>query len=468
MPKKKHSILVVEDESFIAANLVQTLSSLGYTAPDPVATGEDAIRAVQANIPDLVLMDIELIGAMNGIEAAEKIRAIGSIPIVYLTAYADDQRLGQARLTEPYGYLVKPVQSRELHATIEMALYRNILDRKLRESEEQYRAVVTQAGDAIAIVDCTTMHFLEVNPAFLRLFGYTVEDLPSLTLYDLVVQEPASFSHEFEKIVTGRRFFLGEQRYRCKDRTELNVEVSASVIERCGKDAVVCMIAHDVTARKQAEHALLLANKKLNLLGSVTRHDVLNKMTVLLGFLEIIKKQLPDPTLLAYLEKAMQAARDISGFIAFTKTYQNLGVHAAGWQKVEPLLFPTHPHEIRVITTGIAGLEIFSDPMLGKVFDNLLDNAIRHGGRVDTISVSAGKTADGLILVWEDNGTGIPADQKEQIFVRGFGRHTGLGLFLAREILDITGITIKETGEPENGARFEMAVPMGMYRFAGR
>ena len=129
---EKCSILVVEDEALLAANLVHTLSSLGYTVHKPVATGEDAIRAVKAQKPDLVLMDIELIGEMDGIVAAEKIRAIADIPIVYLTAYSDDLRLKQARLTEPYGYIVKPAHSRELHATIEMALYKHGLDRKLK------------------------------------------------------------------------------------------------------------------------------------------------------------------------------------------------------------------------------------------------------------------------------------------------------------------------------------------------
>ncbi|MEI6306878.1 MAG: PAS domain S-box protein, partial [Deltaproteobacteria bacterium] len=139
---KKCNILVVEDEALIAANLVHTLSSLGYAVQKPVATGEEAIRAVKARQPDLVLMDIQLIGAMNGIEAAEKIRAIADIPIVYLTAHTDDLRLQQAQLTEPYGYIVKPAHSRELHATIEMALYKHGLDRKLKESEERNRSIV--------------------------------------------------------------------------------------------------------------------------------------------------------------------------------------------------------------------------------------------------------------------------------------------------------------------------------------
>jgi PAS domain S-box-containing protein len=465
MHKKKPDILVVEDEGLIAASLVKVLEVLGYTAPEPVSTGEDAILAVRTLHPDLVLMDIELIGAMDGIEAAEKIRAIADIPIVYLTSYTDEQRLAQAVLTEPYGYLVKPVQSRELRATIEMALYKNKADRALKESEERYRAVVTQAGEAIAIFDSGTKQILEVNPAFMRLFGYTDEEIPTLTFYDIVAGEPQTVNRDIKKILTGHQCSFGEQKYRCKDRSEILVEVSGCVIERGGKPAVVCIIAHDITGRKRAENALFLANKKLNLLSSITRHDVLNKMTILLGYLGQVKKRVSDPALATQIEKATHAARDIREFIEFTRIYQNLGIGTAGWQKVESLLFRTRSPEIQLVTTNLSGLEIFSDPMLIKVFENLFDNAIRHGERVNVVQVSFRKTPDGLILIWEDNGVGIPADIKEQIFERGFGKNTGIGLFLAREILDITGITIKENGEPGKGARFGITVPEGMYRF---
>jgi signal transduction histidine kinase len=109
---------------------------------------------------------------------------------------------------------------------------------------------------------------------------------------------------------------------------------------------------------------------------------------------------------------------------------------------------------------------LFSDPMLEKVFFNLLDNSIRHGAHVTEIRVSSHTSDGNLVVVWEDNGTGVAADQKKRIFERGVGKNTGLGLFLVREILALTGITITETGEPGKGARFEMTVPHGQYRSA--
>ena len=103
--------------------------------------------------------------------------------------------------------------------------------------------------------------------------------------------------------------------------------------------------------------------------------------------------------------------------------------------------------------------------MLPRVFSTLMDNTVRHGGHATRVAISAREAAGDLIISFEDDGAGIPAEEKEQIFERGYGKNTGLGLFLAREILAITGIAIAETGEPGKGARFEIRVPEGMYRF---
>ncbi|MEI7858101.1 MAG: ATP-binding protein, partial [Methanomicrobiales archaeon] len=110
--------------------------------------------------------------------------------------------------------------------------------------------------------------------------------------------------------------------------------------------------------------------------------------------------------------------------------------------------------------------EILADSMLERVFFNLFDNSVRHGGRVTGITVRCEREPDEILVIVEDNGTGVPASDKEKIFGRGFGKNTGLGLFLVREILSITGITIKETGVYGKGARFEITVPKGMYRYS--
>jgi len=133
------TILIVEDDGILVAQLQDRLTGLGYTVLEPVDSGEAAIAAVKAQPPDIVLMDIMLAGAMDGITAAGRIQSAADIPIVYLTGYSQDLLLQQAKVTAPYGYLVKPVSERELAATLEMGLYRHTLDRRLRESEEEIR-----------------------------------------------------------------------------------------------------------------------------------------------------------------------------------------------------------------------------------------------------------------------------------------------------------------------------------------
>jgi len=267
-----------------------------------------------------------------------------------------------------------------------------------------------------------------------------------------------------EKILAERSCVLGEQRYRTRKHDILYVEVSSSVIPIAGKDAIFSIIAHDITERKRAEDALFIANKKLNLLGNITRHDILNNLTVLLGYLTLVRSKITDPMLDDYIQRASGAAGMIQKHLEFTRTYQNLGEKAPLWQNVTMIVSGLPVKEVPV-RADLNGLEIYADSLLGKVFYNLYDNSLRHGKNVTEIRVHYALIPNGLFLIWEDDGTGIPEDAKEEIFERGVGKNTGMGLFLVRDILGITDITIAETGEEGMGARFEMRVPKEAYRF---
>ena len=252
----KYSILIVEDEALIAASLVHALSSLGYTVPEPVATGEEAIRAVKTRKPDLVLMDIKLIGAMDGIEAAEKIRAIADIPIVYLTAYTDNLRLAKARLTEPYGYIVKPAHSPELKATIEMAMYKHALDRKLKESEEKYRAIFDNAVVGIYRVS-RGGQFLSANNHAARILGYeSAEELiQSITNINTQIYQDPKTREEAKRILL-EKGVLENFEVPCRHKDGHTVWVSFNA--RLVRDADGNILYHegtsqDVTDRKRVE-----------------------------------------------------------------------------------------------------------------------------------------------------------------------------------------------------------------------
>ena len=169
------SVLVVEDETIIALAIRSTLEGLGYQVPAIAVSGDEAIHKAIECRPDLVLMDIHLRGDMDGIDAIQEIRRRIDVPVIYLTAYADPATVERARKTEPYGYLLKPFEQRELHIVIEMALYRHEMQRKLRESERWLAATLRSIGDAVVATDGDwRIRFL--NPAAEKLTGWSAEE----------------------------------------------------------------------------------------------------------------------------------------------------------------------------------------------------------------------------------------------------------------------------------------------------
>jgi signal transduction histidine kinase len=227
------------------------------------------------------------------------------------------------------------------------------------------------------------------------------------------------------------------------------------------------IILRNITLRKQAGMALDEANRKLNLMASITRHDILNQITALNCYIDMNADLAQTPEQSAYIEKQKQIIAVIKEQIDFTKEYQNLGIELPRWQDLPTVLtraisrldFGTTGHEVH-----IGQYEVYADPMLEKVFFNLLDNALRYGESLTSIIVTAKQEGENLIITFADNGVGIPPEDKDKLFTRGFGKHTGLGLFLSREILSITKITISETGSPGMGAQFEIHVPQGSFR----
>ena len=148
--------------------------------------------------------------------------------------------------------------------------------------------------------------------------------------------------------------------------------------------------------------------------------------------------------------------------------YETIGLQAPFWHHVDNVISQA-ANEANVadvlLDIAVGPLQVYADPMFGKVCYTLIENALRHGEKVSKIGFSFRQAGDDLIIVCQDNGVGITTDDKPKLFQKGFGKHTGLGLFLSREILSITKIAITENGEPGNGARFEMNVQKGMYRF---
>jgi signal transduction histidine kinase len=211
-------------------------------------------------------------------------------------------------------------------------------------------------------------------------------------------------------------------------------------------------------------------DKKLDLVGSVIRHDVLNQLTAVNGYNELLGMMIEDPKMKSFLQKERLAIEKIGRLFQYAKDYQNLGAEPPRWQAIRSIVRrTTESLDLKGISiTGECGNAlVFADPLFEKAIFQLLENAIRHSGTATEIRIFLIDKGDSVVLVIEDDGRGIPAGDKERIFERGFGSYTGWGLFLVRQILDITGITIIENGEPGSGARFEIRIPKDAFRRDG-
>jgi PAS domain S-box-containing protein len=360
-----------------------------------------------------------------------------------------------------------------------VVIIRDISDRRraeiaLRESEEKFRSIFDLVNDAIHIheiePDGKPGKFIEINDVACRMLQYTREELLAHGPLDFVAEYHSRPLDTIIGELSSGGHSIFETEHRRKDGTTIPVEINANVVSILGKRAIISVV-RDITERKQAEEALHKANQKLTILSSITRHDINNQLLTLNGFVTLLHKKIPDPSFENYFSNITKASSQITAMIKFTKEYEKIGLHAPVWQNLHTLVHNAGTGatlgQVTLNNDLPANTEVFTDPLIVKVFFNLIDNALRHGSRITTIRFSSEARDRDLIIICEDDGAGIAMPEKEKIFERGFGKNTGFGLAISRDILDITGITIRETGEPGRGARFEITVPQGMWRIIG-
>lgn len=224
----------------------------------------------------------------------------------------------------------------------------------------------------------------------------------------------------------------------------------------------------DECASLRAENAFL--KKKLQLVGSVTRHDVLNQMTAIVGYNELLEMIVTDEKQKSYIEREKYAVDKIRRLFQFAKDYQNLAENSPRWQGLDNVVhraMEIFDNPAIKVTVSAGRISVFADSFLDKAIFQFLDNTARYGGSATEVRITFEDCGTHAEVIIEDNGCGIPVVDKDRIFERGYGKATGWGLFLAQEILAITGISVTENGEPGKGARFILTLPRGTYREGG-
>lgn len=232
-----------------------------------------------------------------------------------------------------------------------------------------------------------------------------------------------------------------------------------------GKGECCSMLPEEENAALRAEVEFL--QKKLQLVGSVTRHDVLNQMTAIVGYNELLEMVITDEKQRSYIEREKMAVDKIRRLFQFAKDYQNIAVEPPRWQSLDNAVrraLEAFDNPAVRVTVAVGHITVLADSLLDKAILQFLDNTARHGGTATEVWITFEDLCTHGQLTIEDNGTGIPAADKDRVFERGYGKGTGWGLFLARETLAITGFTVIENGEPGKGARFVITLPKGTYR----
>ncbi|MDD1689683.1 MAG: PAS domain S-box protein [Methanoregula sp.] len=342
---------------------------------------------------------------------------------------------------------------------------------ELRQSEERYRNLADNLPDYVLIHDREFIHY--ANPAAARLLGFSQETVVGQSIYSILTPPAAEAARTVIDAICRGEFpdYLSEIDIQLRDGTVRHCLITTVRIEDKGLPSGLSVIT-DITDRKAAEDALSRVNRKLTILSSITRHDIKNQLTALMAYLQLSEEELErDSTASGYLRSEMKIAQTMGHQLDFTKVYEDMGTAAPVWQNIHAsVLWAEKALPMRDVRVEVdrSDIEIYADSLFEKVFYNLIDNALNYGGEAMTaIRITSHETGAGLVIACEDNGVGIAKEEKARLFEQGYGKHTGLGLFLTREILAITGITITENGESGKGARFEMRVPKGAYRFTG-
>ena len=352
--------------------------------------------------------------------------------------------------------------------TIADVTERKTIEDALKESEEKYRALTENTPDLLFSADLNGK-VTYVSPQ-VNQYGYLEEDLIGHSIFEFIHPEERSFVAEnFKTELSSNARFVSS--FRVLDKWENShwfEEKSYLRLDAFGKPIGIYGVLRDISDRKRAEDAIELANRKLNLMNNITRHDILNTITGLIGCVDMANATDSVEERKELLQDIKDLTKTIQRQIAFTKEYQEVGVNLPIWQNagdvVQRVLVNFEKSGLEFVV-ALENIEIFADPLLEKVFYNLVDNSIRYGEKVTTIQFYQVNSENGLSVICEDDGMGIPDKSKDAIFERGVGKNTGMGLFLSREILAITKIGIRENGIPGNGARFEIVIPRGTFRF---
>ncbi|KWT82510.1 hybrid sensor histidine kinase/response regulator [Candidatus Magnetominusculus xianensis] len=486
MSKKK--VLIVEDEIIIAKDIQKCVEDLGYVVTGAVPTAREAFMKIEQRRPDLVLMDIMLQDGIDGVEAASQIRKKYDIPVIYLTAYADEKMIERAKITEPFGYLLKPFEDKELHINIEMAMYKHKLEKCLRESHQWLSTTINSIGDGVIATELTG-RVIFINETAKSMTGWEGDSAIGRSANDIFNVTLGS-----KGSAKGDRFNL--EKLSHKSVTALDNPVLTGLhgrqyhISGCTAaitdDLGVCygkVIAfHDITERLQAEEAFNAQREKFI---SVLIHDLKTPLLAIKGYTRryLAGKAATEEAKNEILHIIENAAADLLQIIEETskslKEKASLGkfnpVNVDFASIVSLVLRNCLPMvDSRGLTITINGmtpgdyqpqedLTLTADPyQLKSMVENILSNAAKYARTSIKVEVSGDSSS--IRFSVSDDGQGICPQYHDKIFdvyfqVPGSMKGTGLGLYSVKKAVTDHYGEIKLYSTVGSGTRFEIKLP---------
>lgn len=500
--KNKTSIMIVEDELEVAENIKDQLDKIGYNVAAVVSKGEDAIKCVEEHEPDLVLMDIHLPGPLDGIDTAEKIHNFFNIPIIYLTAFADSETLERSRITEPFGYILKPFELKALQSTIEIALYKHRMEKQLKESESRFRTLAESAPVGILQTDLNG-NCIYVNEKWCEITGLTTEQAMGNGWSENIHPEDKDHvSYQWQQMYSQKGKFALEYRFQTPDGKISWVFGQAVALgdEKSIKTGYMSTII-DITDRKKLEEKLLTAKKleSLGILAGGIAHDFNNLLSVIMGNISMVKDEVSEQKdlfrMLATAEKSSCEAASLAqklttfskgGWLQKKKAYLPEILKNA----VEQVLVNTKYSFITDIPADLLPID-GDEVQLIQVFENILCNSVeslneKTGALNDNeanknnchIIIQARnytlpskepqqlKPGKYIRVTIEDKGIGILPEHLGKVFDPYFStknissrKGIGLGLAICYSILNKHEGSIKIESEPGKGTMVELLLP---------
>ncbi|MEO5821723.1 MAG: response regulator [Vicinamibacteraceae bacterium] len=496
-------IVVVEDEAIVAMDLELQLQAIGYEVIAQFSRGEEAAEQVPALAPDVVLMDIRLAGAMDGIEAARRIRETLDVPIVYLTAHSDDDTFGRARSTDPVAYVLKPFDRRALKAALDLGVFRHSTEAKLRRMERWLTSTLRSIGDAVITTDVEA-RVRNLNDVAAAITGWTTGEAVGRLLTEvlpLVDGKGQPIENPITRVIAegvilglspdtmlvtraGKRVPVQDSAAPIRD--EQGAVVGAVIVFRDATDQL------ELQVQLQKAEAQLRHSQKMEAIGQLAggiAHDFNNLMTVVLGYSEILRSTLPLTADAAEglnaIEYSAQRAADLSRQLLAVGRRQVLKLEVLDLDAVlrdmagmlERVI--GEDVELRVTTAGALPPVRIDRGQMEQVILNLATNArdaMPGGGRLELrtsrteVDEWFARSQEGpaagsyVALDVTDTGTGMDEATRQRIFEPFYttkepGRGTGLGLSTVYGIVEQTGGTIRVHSEPGRGTAFRIYLP---------